>query len=409
MEKKNKKYVVLIGDGMSDEPLDSLDGKTPLEVAHTPNMDFLASNGVLGLARTVPEGIAPGSDTANLSIFGYNPRQFFTGRAPLEALNMGIALGDQDVAFRCNIVTLDHEVMKDFTAGHIDSNLSRIIIQSLAKRIIDKNITFYPGVSYRNLMVWKNFPYSKIPTATPPHDITGKEFSSYLPEGEGSDMLREIMKLSQSVMRESDEIVAGKAKYKGNPVSVWLWGGGFRPKIEPITRRFGLKGSTISAVDLIHGIGIAAGLKPCHVEGATGYLDTNYIGKAKKAMELLSDGEDIVVVHVESPDESGHEGNIEHKIQAIEDFDKFVVGEIINGLSEFEDVTLLCMPDHPTPIGIRTHSSDPVPFAIYRKKGFSVAETVLPAKSYSEKEARMTGLFIDDASVLIDALVKGAL
>ncbi len=405
--KDKRAFVILIGDGMADYPLEELGGKTPLEAARTPAMDRIASEGILGLARTVPEGIAPGSDTANLSIFGYNPRLYYTGRAPLEALNMGIDLGVNDAAFRCNFVTLESGKMKDFSAHHIESEFSRVIIEELTSEIKEPGIEFYPGVSYRNILVWRDFPYSEIPLTTPPHDITGQDYEPYLPSGEGADILRKIMNASADIICRSSAIAEAGKKYSGKPVSAWLWGGGRKPAVKPITERFGLRGSTISAVDLIHGIGRVAGLVPCRVEGATGYLDTNYEGKAKAALDCLEKGDTIVVVHVESPDESGHEGNIEHKLRAIEDFDSRVVAPIMAGIAEYDDITVLCMPDHPTPIATKTHSSDPVPFAVYRKKGFETSMDVLKAAAFTEKSAALTGLFVDDASLLLPALIEG--
>jgi 2,3-bisphosphoglycerate-independent phosphoglycerate mutase len=403
-----KKFIVIVGDGMADRPIASLGNKTPLEYAHIPNLDFLATQGVFGLARTVPVGVNPGSDTANLSIFGYNPIKAYTGRAPLEALNMGIDFGEHDVAFRCNIVTLKDGLMKDFTADHIDSRLSEVIMRELDAALGYEGIEFHPGVSYRNILMWRNYPHKEIASATPPHDITGKPYDVSLPCGAGSALLNEIMTRSAAVIASNDKIRKACEKYQGDPVSVWLWGGGFRPVVEPVSRLFGLRGCTISAVDLIHGIGRAAGLEPLHVEGATGYLDTNYEGKAAAAIDFLAHKGNFVFVHVESPDEAGHEGNIEHKLQAIEDFDRRTVGPLIRGSEHFADCTILCMPDHPTPIEIKTHSSDPVPFAFYRKQGFE-APAHTKALAYSEREAEHTGIFIDDASVLLGSLVKGSL
>lgn len=397
----------MIGDGMADYPLDELGGKTPMEAAATPAMDLLASEGVVGLARTVPVGIAPGSDTANLSILGYNPRDCYTGRAPLEALNMGIMLGDHDAAFRCNFVTLESGKMKDFTSHHIESEFSRIIVEELSRNVKIPGIEFYPGVSYRNMMVWRNFPHADMPVTVPPHDITGKPYATHLPSGDGSDMLQRIMDESRRIIAESDAISNARKRFKGEPVSAWLWGGGRKPAVEPVTKRFGLKGSTISAVDLIHGIGRVAGLVPCKVEGVTGYIDTNYEGKARAALECLEKGDTIVVVHVEAPDESGHEGSIEHKIKSIEDFDSRIVAPVMKGLESYDDVTVLCMPDHPTPISLKTHSADPVPFVIYRKKGFETASPVRKAARFNEKEAAATGLLIDDASTLLPSMIRG--
>ena len=404
------KYIILLGDGMADTPLDSLDGKTPLEYAKTPNMDSIAQNGICGMARTVPEGMHPGSDTANLSVFGYNPAEFYTGRAPLEALSMNISLEKQDAAFRCNIVNTENGIMKEFNGGQIDTALAKIVIEEVGAHIRPyPEIELYPGVSYRNIMVWRGFPYGNLPDSTPPHDITGKETASYLPQGAGSELLLEIMGISKSVIASSNAIKEGMKKYRGVPESLWLWGGGFKPSVKPLSERFGLKGFTISAVDLIHGIGIAAGLSPCRVEGATGYLDTNYEGKAKAALDRLEEG-NFVYLHVESPDESGHEGSVENKIRAIEDFDRRVVGPVLEGLKKFKNYTVLAMPDHPTPVSILTHSSDPVPFCMYRTAGWDDENfNAAAAPSYNEITAARTGLFISDGHKLIELMINGKL
>ena len=403
------KYIILLGDGMADTPLDSLGGKTPLEYAETPNMDSIARNGICGMARTVPKGMHPGSDTANLSVFGYNPAECYTGRAPLEALSMNIGLEKQDAAFRCNIVNTVNGIMKEFNGGQIDTPLAKIVIEEVAARIPHPEIELYPGVSYRNIMVWRGFPYNDLPETTPPHDITGRETASYLPNGQGTELILEIMNISKSVIASSDAIKKGMEKHRGAPESLWLWGGGFKPLINPLSKRFGLRGFTISAVDLINGIGIAAGLAPCRVEGATGYLDTNYEGKAMAALDCLEKG-NFVYLHVESPDESGHEGNVEHKIQAIEDFDRRAVGPVLEGLNRFKNHAVLAMPDHPTPINILTHSSDPVPFCMYRTAGWN--DTSLRTKSapsYNEITAAKTGLFISEGYRLVELMINGKL
>ncbi len=402
----NKKYIILLGDGMADLPLEELNGKTVLEYAETPNMDFIAKNGVCGMTRTVPEGMTPGSDTANLSIFGYDPAKYFTGRAPLEAINMDIVLGTNDVAFRCNIVNASGGVMNDFTSDHIDSRLTEIVINELADKIKFPGIEFYPGVSYRNIVVWRDYPYNGITETTPPHDIQTLSTEQYLPSGDGSELLREIMKVSSGIIASSETIKNSKEKYKGAPESVWLWGGGRKPAMEPFSEKFGLKGYTISAVDLIHGIGKAAGLKPLHVDGVTGYLDTNYAGKASALAKGLKDF-DLVFLHVEAPDESGHEGNIEHKLKSIEDFDAKIVGPALEIIKEYQNFVMLVMPDHPTPIKVRTHISDPVPFCIYPSHGiFDNERKKYSAPAYSEKDARSTGLFVEKGSNLMDIMVK---
>jgi 2,3-bisphosphoglycerate-independent phosphoglycerate mutase len=404
---KEKKIVILIGDGMADYPIDDLGGKTPLEVADIPNMDYLARNGIFGITKTVPDGMAPGSDTANLSIFGYDPKLYFTGRAPLEALNMNIKLGPNDVAFRCNLVNIENNIMKDYSSGQIDTEFSRIVIEELKKKIDNNDIELYPGVSYRNIMVWRDYPFKDIPVTTPPHDITGKEISDFLPKGPGSLELGSTMTASRNIIEKSEVIKENilHHNYNGNPSSTWLWGGGKKPEIETLQKRFGLYGYTISAVDLIHGIGRAAGLSPLHVDGATGYIDTNYSGKASALLKAIKTS-NFIFLHVEAPDESGHEGNLEHKIKAIEDFDKKVVGPVIEGLRQYIDYTILVMPDHPTPIKLKTHTADPVPFCIYSNKQFFGFWKPPADICFSEKMARTTGNYIDKAHNLIQIIIK---
>lgn len=407
--KNKRKYVILLGDGMADLPIDELNGKTVLEFAETPNMDFLARNGICGMTHTVPEGMSPGSDTANLSIFGYDPAKYFTGRAPLEAINMGIELGEDDVAFRCNIVNAAGGVMNDFTSAHIDSRLTEIVINELAENIRIPGIEFYPGVSYRNIVVWRNYPFRNITVTTPPHDIQTQKVAHYLPDGDGADILKMIMGESAGIISSSKKIKESKASYKGEPESVWLWGGGRRPAMETLNEKFSLSGYTISAVDLIHGIGKAAGLKSLHVDGVTGYLDTNYKGKSEALARGLKDG-DLVFLHVEAPDESGHEGNLEHKLKAIEDFDSKIVGPALEILKIYDDFVLLVMPDHPTPIKVRTHTPDAVPFCIYSSANlFEEERNKFRAESYNEKDAANTGLIIDKGSSLMEIMVRGKL
>jgi len=403
------KYIVLLGDGMADLPLAELGGKTILDHCKTPNMDFMARNGVTGLTKTVPDGMSPGSDTANLSIFGYDPEKYFSGRAPLEAINLGIELGPDDTAFRCNIVNASDGIMNDFTSDHIDSRLSEIIMKELSHNISRPGIEFYPGVSYRNIMVWRNYPYNEITGTTPPHDIQDRKVDDHLPSGIGSVTLRELMSLSKSVISDSDAVKDGMKKYQGNPESIWLWGGGRRPAMNTLSERFGLSGHTISAVDLIHGIGKAAGLTPLHVDGVTGYIDTNYRGKADALLNALPDS-DFIFLHVESPDESGHEGNIEHKIKSIEDFDSLVVGPVLEGIKKYPDYSILLMPDHPTPVELKTHTSDPVPFCIFSSSGrFDEESKKYNAQSFCEKDAAATGLFIDHAHSILEIMIKGSI
>lgn len=395
-----RKIAILVGDGMADYPIDNLGGKTPLQYAKTEHMDYLAKNGICGMARTVPDGMPPGSDVANLSLFGYDPATCYTGRAPLEALNMGINLEPGDVAFRCNMVTIEQDIMKDFAAEHIDSAFSKIVIDELSAAIQQYGIEFYAGVSYRNIMVVRKF-QGELPVTTPPHDIQGKKIHEYIPKGTNSELLNEIMQKAAMAIAHSKKIADAKQKFKGNPTGIWLWGGGYKPTIEPLSQRFGLHGYTIGAVDLIHGIGRAAGLTPIHVEGATGYIDTNYSGKAQALIDAMKSA-NFVFLHVEAPDESGHEGNLEHKLKAIEDFDAKIVGPVVNMLNRYGDFTVLIMPDHPTPLSLRTHSSDPVPFSIY-------APTMsyrFNCKGFNEVGAAKTGIFVERAYELLGMIVN---
>lgn len=407
--KTKRKYLILLGDGMADYPVPELGNRTPLEAAHTPNMDALCARGILGLVKTVPDGMAPGSDTANLSVFGYDPKKSYSGRAPLEALSMGLVLGDGDIALRCNIVNAAGGLMNSFTAGHIQSDFSKVIIDEMNRAIKIPGVEFHAGVSYRNIMVWRDYPHGDISETTPPHDIQDKETASYLPKGDGSGALVRIMEQSREIIAGSAAVREAGKKFKGNPESVWLWGGGRRPRMETLASRFGLTGYTISAVDLIHGIGKAAGLEPITVPGATGYIDTDYEGKADALLKALETA-DFVYLHVESPDESGHEGSLEHKMKAIEDFDSRVVGRVISGLDKFSDYAILVMPDHPTPLSLRTHTSDPVPFCMYRTGGWEDNSLKgCSGSSYSEKGGRATGLYVPEGHRLLELMINGKL
>ncbi|HPB81536.1 MAG TPA: cofactor-independent phosphoglycerate mutase [Spirochaetota bacterium] len=403
---KNRKIIILLGDGMGDYPLESLGGMTPLQAAYTPNMDYIAKNGMLGITRTVPEGMSPGSDTANLSVFGYNPKKYYTGRAPLEALNMGIELGPEDAAFRCNMVTLEGDILTDFSADHIESGFSKVIMNEMKPHFAADGIEFYAGVSYRNIMVWRGFPYEKMPDTTPPHDIQGKKYDTFLPSGNGEELLRKIMEKSITIIRESSEIKAVSSVFKGKPVSLWLWGPGRKPSMQSLEERFGLTGHTIAAVDLIHGIGKAVGLTPLWVDGATGYIDTNYCGKAEALLRVLNNV-NYVFLHVEAPDESGHEGDVEKKIKSIQDFDEKVVGTVLQGLKGYSDYSLLVMPDHYTPVSLRTHSTDYVPFEILRcRNGEIVSSRHGSSGGFNEKASGLTGCVVEHAHDIINILVE---
>ncbi|MDW7646222.1 MAG: cofactor-independent phosphoglycerate mutase [Desulfuromonadales bacterium] len=400
------KYVVLLGDGMADEPLEELGGKTPLEHAHTPRMDSLAKTGQLGLAETIPPGFHPGSDVANLSVFGYDPSRCYSGRSPLEAASMGVELGPQDVAFRCNLVTLTPHAgriyMGDFSAGHITTPEATELIRSLQEELGDEEFQFYPGVSYRHLMVWRGGK-DKL-KFTPPHDISGQSIENYLPEGEGADKLIYLMTSSQLLLKNHP--VNRQRGLNGQDManSIWLWGHGRAPSLPTMGEKFGISGAVISAVDLIKGIGIYAGLDIINVPGATGYIDTNYRGKAEYALEALKT-RDFVYLHVEAPDEAAHAGSLKDKIQAIEDFDREVVGRVLDGLPALGDFRVLVLSDHPTPVARMTHTSDAVPFILYSSQGeFSASGQ---AEGYGERAAKASGLVVRQGHQLMDHLVRG--
>ncbi|MBU5637372.1 cofactor-independent phosphoglycerate mutase [Geomonas sp. Red69] len=396
------KYVVLLGDGMSDQPVGALEGKTPLQAAKTPNMDFMAKRGTLGLAHTVPEGYAPGSDVANLSMFGYNPVDCYTGRSPLEAASMGVSLGPDDVAFRLNLVHLEARggklIMEDYSAGHISSADGRELVEELQRQLGNEEFSFHPGVSYRHLMVWHGG-RTQI-KMTPPHDISGQDITSHMPSGEGADKLIYLMNSSQMIFHNHPQYKRRAVNGEVPANSIWLWGHGKAPAMEGFGARYGLTGAVISAVDLIKGIGVYAGLDIINVPGATGYLDTNFEGKAQAAIDALKE-HDFVFVHVEAPDEASHSGKLADKIKAIELFDEKVVGPVLQGVKQFGEYRILCAPDHPTPITLMTHSSDPVPFVIYsgeEKENAGVA-------GYDEIAAAATGLKVAPGYKLMEMLL----
>jgi 2,3-bisphosphoglycerate-independent phosphoglycerate mutase len=385
------KYLILIGDGMSGLPLKKLGSKTTLEAAHTPNIDELLARGITGLAQNVPAGLPPGSDVASMSIFGYDPRKYYSGRAPLEAAAMGIKLNKHAVAFRCNLVTLKNKKMYDFTAGHISTKAARRLIRKINKKLGNQRIKFYPGVSYRHLCVIRNGPLKA--KCTPPHDITDQAVQKYLPRGAQSALLNELMSASQ-------KILAGE---KTKATQIWLWGQGKVPRLTPITSKYKMSGAVITAVDLIKGLGRYAGLKPLNIPGVTGFLDTNYAGKAQAALNVLRK-QNFVLVHVEPPDECGHMGRADLKIQAIEDFDSKIVRPIIQALrKQNTDFRVLILPDHPTPVSTRTHSREPVPFVYFDSRD---PQKFCP-KKYCEKTAKQSGLYIRNGYELLSKLYAG--
>ncbi len=391
------KYIILLGDGMSDEPVAEIGGKTPLEIAKTPYMDQLSQIGKIGLAATVPEGYPPGSDVANLSVFGYDPTECYSGRSPLEAASMGLDLDPQDVAFRLNLVWLEAHYgklyMGDFSAGHISTEEAKQLIDTLQKELGGDEFNFYPGVSYRHLMVWKNGKDQL--TFTPPHDISTYSIEGHLPQGEGADILQDLTNSAQMLLHSHPVNTQRVAEQKLPANSIWLWGHGRKPVMETYQQRYCLTGAVISAVDLIRGIGVNAGLNIIEVPGATGYLDTNYRGKAEYAVNALKDV-DFVYVHVEAPDEAGHGGLLKEKIEAIENFDRDVVGTIFENIAEIGDCRILITPDHPTPVEKRTHTSDPAPYILYDSRQAVDSQ----ATAYSEAEAQRCGEIVPGYQLL---------
>ncbi len=401
------KIAVLLGDGMSGNPIKERGGLTTLQLAKTPNMDRLASRGVLGLTHTVPQGYPAGSDVANLSVFGYDPTQCYTGRAPLEAASMGVELGPNDVAYRMNLVTLiasnSHVFMHDFNAGHITTEEARRIVETLAKELSEEGLEFYPGVSYRHLFVWRDGETGAV--TTPPHDIIGKAIQDYLPTGPGSELLIGMMTGSQILLKGHPANIERHDEGKKEANSIWLWGQGTPPAMETYADKFGLTGTVISAVDLLRGIGIMAGLRCPIVEGATGWIDTNYEGKRLAALEALESG-DFVYLHVEAPDEAGHSGDIDIKIKAIEDFDSQIVGPVWEELErKGEPYTILLMPDHPTPVELRTHTHDPVPFVLLEEGKEGKEACGAEGRGYSEQHARDANLTVAHAHELMGHIV----
>jgi 2,3-bisphosphoglycerate-independent phosphoglycerate mutase len=398
------KYIILQGDGMADYPLEDLGGKTPLEAAKTPNMDWLAAHGVFGMAHVIPKGFPPGSDVGNMSIMGYDPAVYHTGRSPLEAASMGVALGPKDIAFRCNLVTLTDKgsdtFMEDFTSGHISTEEAGAIIRDVGRELGRDDIEFFAGVSYRHLMVWRSG--KETMTTTPPHDITDQKVASYMPSGDGAELLRGLMDASKRLLADHPVNKKRAARGQRKATSIWLWGQGRAPALPPLTERFGIRGGVISAVDIINGLGVYAGLERIRVPGITGFFDTNYRGKGEHGVNSLEKN-DLVFIHVEAIDEAGHMGDVQKKIQAIEDFDEKVVGTVLERMADRKDWRVLLMPDHPTAIALKTHVAEPVPFVLFsaneqRNNG--------PVR-YNEKDAAQTGVVAKQAFRLMEALIEG--
>lgn len=397
------KYLVMLCDGMADEPNEALGNSTPMEKANKPCMDSLAAKAEVGIVKTVAEGLKPGSDVANLSVLGYEPAVYYSGRSPLEAASIGIDLKDTDVTLRCNLVTLSDEedyekkTILDYCADDISSEEAKILIEYIQEKLGNDVFRFYPGVSYRHCLVWSNGnPHPGV--LTPPHDITGKVITDYIPKGEAVDELYDLMKKSYDLLKDHPVNQARIARGKRPANSIWLWGEGTKPLLDNFREKFGIKGSMISAVDLLKGIAICAGMNSVDVEGATGYLDTNFDGKCKAAIEEFKKGADLVYIHVEAPDECGHRGEIENKVKAIEMIDEHILGPVVEFLKGYDDFAVLVCPDHPTPLSIRTHTSTPVPYLIYDSKN----EINSGVKVFCEKEARETGNYIEKGFTMMN-------
>lgn len=388
------KYAIVIPDGAADVPLKELDGKTPLEAADKPNIDWIASHGKCGTVRTVPKSLPCGSDVAILSLAGYDPTSCYTGRAPLEAAALDLDIAEDEYVFRCNLVTIVDGIMRDNTAGHIETRQAKALIRQLNDELADEDVKFHPGVGYRHLMTCKAQP--KVRT-TPPHDILGKSAADHLPQGKGSKLLRRVMARSEQILAGC-EINDVRRDLGENPATgIWLWGQGRMPKLDPFVDRFAIRGAAITAVDLVRGLAKLIGWDVIEVEGATGYLDTNFAGKGAAAVDALAD-HDLVVTHIEATDEAGHSADPLAKVKAIEQIDRHIVGPVLERLkAEGDDWRMLVLPDHPTPCTIRTHTADPVPFAIAGKGLVSVVSEPL-----SEATAAEADLHIDPGYELME-------
>lgn len=389
------KYVVVLYDGMADYPVPALGGKTPMMCAKKPNMDYLAQRSEVGLIKTVADGLKPGSDVANMSVMGFDPMKFYTGRSPLEAASIGIDMKPSDVSLRCNLVTLseddkpyEEKTIEDYCADDISTEEAEEIIKTIEEELGTDEFKFYSGVSYRHCLIWANGT-TDLGTMTAPHDITGKVITDYLSTAENAKPLIEMMKKSYDILKDHPVNIARKAQGKRPANSIWLWGEGTRPAMQSFEEIFGIKGSVVSAVDLIKGIGGCAKMEVAEVEGATGYLDTNFEGKANAALDLL-ERNDLVYIHFEAPDECGHRNEPENKVKAIEMIDSRVLPILFDGLKKYDDYKIMILPDHPTPIVTRTHASDPVPYLIYHRNN-----EITGVDTINEETAKATGNYID--------------
>ena len=397
------KYIVLLCDGMADRPLAQLNNKTPLESANTPNMDMLAVKGTIGMVKSVPDGLAPGSDVANLSVLGYDPQKFYTGRSPLEAASIGVDLSDTDVSFRCNLVTLSDEEnyqdksMIDYSAGEISTEEARILIKDINEHFKTKELSFHSGVSYRHLLLWHDL--KETISLTPPHDISGQKIKEYLPDNNTIyNMMEESFAFLQNHPVNQERIRRGKRPAN----SIWIWGMGKKPALTPFSDKYGIKGAVISAVDLIKGIGIISKMDSIDVPGATGTVHTNFKGKADAAIDAFRRGTDFVYMHMEAPYECGHQFDLPNKIKSIELIDEKVIGPIFHYLNQtHEPFKMLVTPDHPTPVSLGTHTGEPVPFVIYDSRNVRHCN-----QKYSEKFARENGIYIEKGYTLMDHFIR---
>jgi len=396
------KSIILLGDGMADEPLEELGGRTPLDIANTPFMDKLAARGELGMVRTVKPGFPPGSDVANMAVLGLDPGVYYNGRAPIEAVSMGIDLKDDDLAFRINLVTISRRenglILEDYCADHISTQEAGELLESVRSMVQDnEDIRIYAGIEYRHLMVIHGYEHAALKT-TPPHDITGDYIDSHLPNDE---LLRRLIVKSMEVLKDHPVNLARRKQGKREATAIWPWGEGRGLKVPTLQEEYGVSGAMISAVDLLKGLAILRGMEVIHVPGATGWIDTNYEGKARAALKALSD-HDLVYVHVEAPDEAGHGGLLHEKIKAIEDFDEMVVGRVVKNMEALDEpFRVLFLPDHPTPLTKKTHTADPVPFVIYDS-----TEPLNNSWRFTEKDAGETGLFIQEGHTLLGRLLS---
>lgn len=396
------KYIILVPDGVADEPLVELGGKTPLEAAVTPNMDFIAKKGLSGLVRIIPEGMAPGSDVGNLSVMGYDATKGFSGRAPLEAANLGILLKSDELAFRCNLVTVLEDKMIDYSSGHISVEEASEIMATVSKELSDEHVTFYTGKSYRHIMIVKSQKVKDFlaTKCTPPHDIMGQKIFPYLPQGPMASFLLSYMERAKPLLAKH-VVNQLRAELKENLAnSLWFWGQGVKPHLETFHERYQLSGSIISAVDLVNGIGRVVGLDIITVPGANGYYDTNYLGKAEYGLESLKK-HDFVYIHVEATDEAGHNGDIKAKVDCVEKFDQYVVGTVLAYCQQHPDTRVLVTPDHPTPLSKRTHTSAPVPFAMCGK---GIEHNGLD--SYNEFSASTVGVYFQSGIDMINRFMQ---